>query len=248
MDAAEFRASLNRIRDEVAALERGLASVLGPRRPSGAGRRAQWDTTRGRRLWNEGVTLTRIGRAVGVNPKAVQAYARRNGWPARGRGWRPGEPPGGGRDWSQARRLWESGLSLRAVAAQLGWSENTVKSARQRQQWTRTTERPRPLTWDPVAAQRLWEEDELSAEEIARRVGIKRPTLLRYARAHDWPRRGKGWQPKTTPIRPPRVPRRSLPRQIPLTRCPNCEAITTRDPCECCRQVVPIGMVGKMDG
>jgi predicted transcriptional regulator len=234
--AALDAGALIRVRTAVAELE----TALWPR--GLRGRRAGWDVRKGRRLWEAGRPLREIAAAVRATGKAVQSYARRHHWPGRGKGWRPGVDQK--LRWIMAEALWQRGMTLREIAVLLQCPENTVKSARQRQEWTRQPVAP-AVDWT-VAAQ-LWEDDELSGQKIAQRVGTTRDALFRYAREQDWPRRGKGWQPKSQALRPRpiRPTRRRRAQKVPLTFCPACEHITTLDPCECCRQFLPTGRIGK---
>jgi len=78
------------------AADRGAQSVrhLAGKR---TGRAPSWDTAKARRLYDQGRTFPEIAAAVGSTEKSVGGYARRNGWPARGKGFHrtkggPGRP------------------------------------------------------------------------------------------------------------------------------------------------------------
>jgi hypothetical protein len=47
--------------------------------------RVQWDTKRGRELYDQGYTLAAIGEALGVARQTVRSYAHSHGWP---KSWR----------------------------------------------------------------------------------------------------------------------------------------------------------------
>lgn len=92
--------------------------------------------------------------------------------------------------------------------------------------------RPR-FDWDK--GRQLWDKGK-TMQEIADAFGCTTHAVKNAIRRYDWPRRPSGGSRIKLAGR----------KEIPLTRCPNCNAMTTLDPCEKCHQKLPSAAIGKL--
>jgi transposase len=206
----------------VAARDRSHVRTTGRGGPSP---QYNWDSARA--LWDQGKTTRQIADALKCPEATVKSASRRYNWPTSGRG--QGSTRTGRRpriNWTEARRLWDDGLSAPDIAERLGVDQKTIYNGAEYRRWQprtrdgklvpkevparKSSAHPAPANhpwrrYGAVAAAgkhdwdlglRLWNEQK-SVPEIAKAVGVSEAAV--YYRSKKWPKR-----PEQRTGRPPK--------------------------------------------
>lgn len=135
-----------------------------------------------RRLLEQGVPKVEIGRRLKISREAVSRIAARVGFPARQRGSKV-------HDWETIRTFYDAGHSAEECKRRFGFSDATWTAAICRGEITprpRTTQRP-PGERRRAVANLL--DQGLGIAEIARKLGVSKPTVCYHARKLGVPSR-----------------------------------------------------------
>jgi hypothetical protein len=178
----------------------------------------QYDWDHGRVLWDQGKTTKDIAQVLDCPEATVKSAQRRYGWPTAG----PGNDRTGRRptiNWTEARRLWDEGLTAHEIAERMGVEEKTIYNGAEYRDWTARTREgklvPKAVVskkkGHPASANhpwrhqviggaahdwdlglRLWNEQK-PVPEIAKAVGVTEAAV--YYHSKKWPKRPE--QPRT---------------------------------------------------
>jgi DNA invertase Pin-like site-specific DNA recombinase/5-methylcytosine-specific restriction endonuclease McrA len=143
-------------------------------------------------LLDRGLSKLRIAEELGITRETVSRVAARLGYPSRKRGT-------DARDWEEIRSFYEAGNSAAATMRHFGFSASTWTAAIARGEITphprNHPEKPKGET--RRAVERLLNEGR-GVAEIAKRLGVSKPTVCyharklgvpaqqKFARRHDW--------------------------------------------------------------